>query len=57
MTPILLVLWIICSGVLFICTVMIWKILDDCKKRRLRRERHQELLNGRTSISGSNSSG
>jgi hypothetical protein len=43
--------------VLFICTVMIWKILDDCKKRRLRRERHQELLNGRTSISGSNSSG
>lgn len=57
MTPILTVLWIICVGVLVICSVMIWKILDDCKKRRIRRERQRELINGRTSISGSNASG
>ena len=57
MTPILTVLWIICGTTLLICSVMIYKILTDCKQRALRRKRQQELYDGRTSITGSTTLG
>lgn len=54
MTPILTVLWIICITVLLICFVIIYKILTDCEQRRKRRQRQQELYNGRTTDAGRN---
>jgi hypothetical protein len=44
---VLLIVFTISVPCWIICGVVIWKVLDDCKKRRLRRERQQEFTDGR----------
>lgn len=57
MTPILLAIWITNVVVTLIAGIMIYKVLEDCRKRAERRQRQQEARYGRRDTTGSSAPG